>query len=139
MWDLFGALLMIPFGTLILAGATLAPYQQLRAMAPMSTSQIGTVLGLCATALIGLAFAAILLVNGVGMALDGIGWRRRIEGTLSDKRELKGFRGGSTLYFTVAGESLVASRKLWNLVRDGERVAVEIGRSQRVVYKLWRA
>lgn len=146
LFDVFGAVVMIPFGMFMLAGATVPVVTGQGFVADVvrywSAGRHGAAAGTAVVVVLVEIFALwlgwVLLRSGAGMGLDLLGARRTVEGTVTERRTVSTGKGGVTYCATVAGESLRPSGSAYKLLVEGERVRVQFGRFERAVYKLWR-
>ncbi len=143
-FDVMGALMMVPFGAVLLAGATVPivmglPFAEIarRWGDGRHLAAVGSVLGMVVAEVFGLWLAWVLLKSGGGMGLDLLITRRIAEGTVSDLRTIPTGKGGVMYCATVAGEALHPSGGAFERLREGEQVRVQFGRFERAVYRIW--
>lgn len=142
--DLLGAVVMVPFGLVVLGGATVpllmgVPFARIAQewSAGRHLAAAGWALALVPTEAFGLFLAYALLKSGGGGLLDLMGVRRTVEGEVSERHTVRTGKGGTLYCATVAGEALLPSGDAWSLLREGTRVRVQFGRFERAVYRLW--
>jgi hypothetical protein len=140
MFQLFGALIMLPFGALVsgalvVGGADAAgrvltegdrdPWSLLRAV-PL----------LLFGALFGLFLAYALLRHGFGSLLDAFGAARTLTGEIEARRIARGTKSGEQRYVRVAGEEIKCPRVPFDRALEGTRVRVRFGRFERELSSL---
>ncbi len=144
LFDVMGMLMMLPFGAVLLAGATVplvlgVPFAEIarRWGDGRHLAAVGSALGLVVAEAFGLWLAWVLLKSGGGMGLDLLVTRRIAEGTVSDLRTIPTGKGGVMYCATVAGEALQPSGAAYEQLCKTGTARVQFGRFERAVYRIW--
>jgi hypothetical protein len=140
LFQIVGALIMVPFGVLIAAGLVVGGLdlaERLREeVARDPWSLVRTVPLVLLTAAFGLFLAYALLRHGIGGLLDALGVQRSLEGVIEERRTARGSKGGMQRYIRVTGVEIKVQKEPFDRARDGLRVRVRFGRFERELTEL---
>lgn len=140
LFQMLGAVLMLPFGALLAGGLTFGGREVLALMLAEASRDPWSLLRTIPLSLFGGAFGLFLtyalLRHGGGSLLDALGAKRSLSGEVEARRIARGTRGGAQRYLRIAGEEIRCPRAPYEHASEGKRVRVRFGRFERELDRL---